>query len=64
MENKIYTMEKFEEFLSKQPIGVEAVEAIKEFAQLLQNRCDFQTRRCNTAAQLLGHDLINECMED
>ena len=60
----IYTIEQLKEFLSTQPIGVEAVDAITEFAQLQQNRLDFQQKRVNTAAQLLGHDLINECMDD
>ena len=60
----IYTIEQLKEFLSTQPIGVEAVDAITEFAQLQQNRLDFQQKRVNTAAQLLGHDLINECLDD
>lgn len=60
----IYTIEQLKEFLSTQPIGVEAVDAITEFAQLQQNRLDFQQKRVNTAAQLLGHDLINECLHD
>lgn len=60
----IYNLEQLKELLSTLPIGVEAVDAINEFAQLQQNRLEFQTNRCNTAAQLLGHDLINECLED
>ena len=60
----IYNLEQLKELLSTLPIGVEAVDAITEFAQLQHNRLEFQQKRVNTAAQLLGHDLINECVED
>jgi len=62
--NKIYSTEQLKEFLSTLAIGSEAAEKITEFAQLQQNRFDFQQKRVNTAAQLLGHDLINECLDD
>lgn len=61
---RIYNLEQLKKLLSTLPIGVEAVDAITEFAQLLQNRLDHQTNRCNTAAQLLGHDIIDEYMDD
>ena len=61
---KIYNVEQLEEFLATLAIGTEAVETIVEFAELQQHRLDWQAKRVNTAAQMLGHDLINECLED
>ena len=63
MEN-IYNIEQLEEYLSKLTIGTESVQKISEFCRLQENRLSFVRKRVDTAAQLLGHDLINECMED
>jgi len=59
----IYTVEQLKEFLSTQPIGVDAVDTITEFAQLMQNRLDWQSKRCDVAAKMLGHDQINEMLD-
>ena len=63
MEN-IYNIEQLEEYLSKLTIGTESVQKISEFCRLQENRMYFLLKRVNTAAQLLGHDLINECIND
>ena len=63
MEN-IYSIDQLEQYLSTLAIGTESVQKISEFCRLQENRMDFLRKRVNTAAQLLGHDLITECMED
>ena len=60
----IYTVEQLKDFLSTQPIGVEAVDAITEFAQLQANQLAWSRKRCDVAARLLGHDMINESLDD
>lgn len=59
----IYTLEQLKEFLSTQPIGVEAVDAITEFAQLQANQLEWSRKRCDLAAKMLGHDQINEMLD-
>lgn len=60
----IYNIDQLEEYLSTLAIGTESVQKISEFCRLQENRMDFLRKRVNTAAQLLGNDLITECMED
>ena len=60
----IYTIDQLEEYLSTLTIGTESVQKISEFCRLQENRLDYNRQRVNTAAQLLGHDLISECMGD
>lgn len=58
----IYTVEDFEERLSELTIGTEDVQQLMEFVRRLEKRYEWQSKRCDVAANLLGHDLINECM--
>jgi hypothetical protein len=58
----IYTVEDFEERLSELTIGTEDVQQLMDFVHTLDKRYEWQSKRCNVAANLLGHDLINECM--
>ena len=58
----IYTVEDFEERLSELTIGTEDVQQLMDFVRALDKRYEWQSKRCNVAANLLGHDLINECM--
>lgn len=60
----IYSTAQLKEFLSTQPIGQEVVDAIVAFAEIQDARIDWQGKRVNVAANMLGHDLINEMMED
>ena len=62
--NHIFSVEQLDNFLATQPIGTEAVQLISEYAHRMEYRLEESRRRCNTAAQLLGHDLINEYLED
>jgi IS1 family transposase len=62
--NKIYTLEQLKEYLSTLPIGVDAVDTITEYAQLMDNRMDYIRKRVDTAAKLLGQDLITESMDE
>lgn len=62
--NPIYNLEQLKEFLSTQPIGVEAVDKITEFAQFQANQLAWSRKRCDVAAKMLGHDQINEMMDD
>ncbi|MEK9694444.1 MAG: hypothetical protein VW270_01690 [Candidatus Poseidoniales archaeon] len=61
--NTIYNMEQLKKYLSTLPLGTEAVEKITEFAQLQNNQLEWSRQRCDIAAKMLGHDLINEMME-
>jgi len=62
MAKNIYTVEDFEERLSELTIGTESVQDIMEFVRSLEKRYQWQSKRCDVAANLLGHDMINECM--
>mgnify|MGYP003122425966 FL=1 len=62
MARHIYTVEDFEERLSELTIGTESVQDIMEFVRRLDDRYKWQSKRCDVAANLLGHDMINECM--
>ena len=64
MAKHIYTVEDFEERLSELTIGTENVQEIMEFVRRLEDRYNWQAKSCDTAARLLGHNLINECMMD
>ena len=62
MARQIYTVEDFEERLSELTIGTESVQDIMEFVRMLDKRYEWQSKRCNIAANLIGHNVINECM--
>lgn len=62
--NHIFSVEQLDDFLARQPIGTEAVQLISEFARRQEYRIEQSRKRCNAAAQMLGHDLIDEMMED
>jgi len=62
MARQIYTVEDFEERLSELTIGTESVQDMMEFVRMLDKRYEWQSKRCNIAANLLGHNVINECM--
>ena len=62
MSQPIYNVEDFEERLSELTIGTEDVQQLMEFVRLLEKRYTWQSKRCNVAASLLGHNVINECM--
>ena len=64
MARQIFTVEDFEERLSELTIGTESVQDIMEFVRMLDKRYEWQSKRCNIAANLLGHNVINECMMD
>lgn len=61
--NQIYNLEQLKKYLATLPIGVEAVDAIIEFAQLQQSQLAWSRKRCDVAANMLGHDLINENLD-
>ena len=63
MEN-IYSIDQLEQYLSTLAIGTESVQKISEFCRIQENRMDFLRKRVDTAARLLGNDIITECMED
>ena len=62
MARQIYTVEDFEERLSELTIGTESVQDIMEFVRMIDKRYEWQSKRCNIAANLIGHNVINECM--
>jgi hypothetical protein len=61
--NQIFTYAQLTEYLSTLPLGTEAVEKICDFARLQQSQLEWSRQRCDVAANMLGHDLINEIME-
>ena len=60
----IYTVEDFEEFLSEQAIGTDAVKHLMDYVHRLEQRNRWQSKRLETAANLIGHQTITECMMD
>jgi hypothetical protein len=62
MTQNIYTLEDFEERLSELAIGTEDAQKLIDFVRLIEKRYVWQSKRCNVAANLLGHNVINECM--
>ena len=62
MSQPIYSVEDFEERLSELTIGTEDVQQLMNFVRMLEKRYQWQSRRCNVAANLIGHNTINECM--
>jgi len=64
MARQIFTVEDFEERLSELTIGTESVQDIMEFVRRLDAQYNWQSKRCDVAANLLGHNVINECMMD
>ena len=58
----IYTIEDFEERLSELTIGTEDVQQLMNFVRMLDKRYQWQSKRCDVAANLLGHNVINECL--
>ena len=59
---QIFTVEDFEERLSECAIGTEQAKELMEFVQLMDRRYKWASKRCDVAAQMLGHDMISECM--
>ena len=62
MSQPIYSVEDFEERLSELTIGTEDVQQLMNFVRMLEKRYQWQSRRCNVAATMIGHNTINECM--
>lgn len=60
----IYTIEDFEEFLSECAIGTDEAKHLTEYVRRLEQRNRYQSRRLDTAANLIGHQTITECMMD
>jgi len=64
MANILYSVEDFEERLSELTIGTEDVQQLMEFVRRQEQRFRWQAKRLDTAANLIGHQTINECMMD
>lgn len=58
----IYNIEDFEERLSELTIGTEDVQQLMSFVRSLEQSNRFQSRRLETAANLIGHQTITDCM--
>jgi len=61
-QKNIYTVEDFEERLSELTIGTENVQQLMDFVRLLEQRYVWQSKRCNIAANMLGHQVITDSM--
>lgn len=64
MNENIYHIDQLEKYLSTLAIGTESVQKISEFCRLQENRMDYIRKRVDTAAKLLGQDLITESMDE
>ena len=62
MTKSIYSVEDFEERLSELTIGTENVQKLMEFVRMQDRRLQFQLKKIDIAANMLGHNLIDECL--
>lgn len=62
MSQPIYNVEDFEERLSELTIGTEDVQKLMEFVRMQERRLQFQLKKMDIAANMLGHNLIDECL--
>ena len=62
MTKNIYSVEDFEERLSELTIGTENVQKLMEFVRMQERRLKFQLKKMDIAANMLGHNLIDECL--
>jgi len=59
---QIYTLDDFEERLSELAIGTEDAQKLMDFVSRLDARYRWQLRRIDTAAVMLGHNMIDEAL--
>ena len=64
MTKNIYTVEDFEERLSELTIGTEDVQELMLFVRRLEANMKCQGKRLETAANMLGHYVINDTLMD
>ena len=64
MTEPLYTVTDLAELLAKLPIGTSESQEILEFARRLDNRYQWQSKRANVAATMLGHSMIEEALMD
>jgi hypothetical protein len=62
MSQPIYNVEDFEERLSELTIGTEDVQKLMDFVHMQERRLKFQSKKIDIAANMLGHNLIDECL--
>jgi hypothetical protein len=62
MAQPIYSIEDFEERLSELTIGTEDVQNLMDFVRMQERRLKFQLKKMDIAANMLGHNLIDECL--
>ena len=62
MTKNIYSVEDFEERLSELTIGTEDVQKLMDFVHMQERRLKFQLKKMDIAANMLGHNLIDECL--
>ena len=60
----IYSTEQLKEILSTLAIGSEASDMIVNFAEMQDSQLRYSRYRCDVAARMLGHDQINEMIDD
>lgn len=56
----MYTIEQLDSYLATLPLGTEEVQNISEFCKRQEERLEWCRNKINTAAQIIGHDVINE----
>jgi|DEB0MinimDraft_6_1074348.scaffolds.fasta_scaffold73311_1 hypothetical protein len=58
----IYTVEDFEERLAELTIGTEQVQQLMDFVNLRERQLKHQMALVNTAANWVGHSVLNDCL--
>ena len=64
MDKIIYNVDDFTERLSELAIGTEDAQALTEFVERLDARYQWQARRAQVAAKMLGHSMIEDALMD
>ena len=64
MAKNIYTVEDFEERLSELTIGTEDVQELMLFVRRLEANMKWQSKRLETASNMIGHYVINDTLMD
>jgi len=63
-DKNIYTLEDFTEYLAELPLGTEHVKKLTDYAELKQKQLEFTQSRLHVASQIIGADVITECMNE
>ena len=58
----VYSFDDLLELLAEHAIGTETMQNIEEFCRRRQDHTDYLLRRLRNAEQIIGSNMIDECM--